>query len=124
MEKQCTRCGETKPLSEFKGAPRGKMGRTSICAVCIRARDKARNKMDDVVRIDGLIIPPDRRPFLFEEGQIVSVVSDGERFTGKIVCTEGALCTMQHRHGWKQSFRKLDYEVGVIEIKEVQTNAK
>lgn len=48
-EKQCTKCGEVKPLDEFYRHPRDLSGRVSSCKICQRAtvqkcRDKRKNK--------------------------------------------------------------------------------
>lgn len=43
-EKACTKCGETKPLTEFFRQKRGKFGRRSMCKACVSARDNANNR--------------------------------------------------------------------------------
>ena len=39
--RSCTKCGETKPLTDFSKAPRGKYGRKSRCKECDAARHAA-----------------------------------------------------------------------------------
>jgi len=52
-EKQCTKCKEVKPLSEFYKHKAGKDGLTSYCKSCIREQvsgaDVRRNKIRGVV---------------------------------------------------------------------------
>ena len=49
LQKQCSKCGETKPASEFYKEPKVKSGLASRCKQCERARSKAthKRKMDE-----------------------------------------------------------------------------
>lgn len=51
MEKQCSRCGQTKPLTEFHKALLGLHGRTSLCKVCRaeQARLRFESKRDQIL---------------------------------------------------------------------------
>jgi hypothetical protein len=41
MTKTCTKCGETKPLSEFHRAAKGKDGTRPDCKMCVNAQHAA-----------------------------------------------------------------------------------
>lgn len=41
MVKQCSRCGESKPLEEFVAEPRNRDGRQNMCVPCARTYRKA-----------------------------------------------------------------------------------